>query len=256
MYYEREAWRPCVEILNFIESIKPDQFKSVNDLGYGQSDKFIHVNRTMYHNTIRCLCANFLLTDAFAIIQRMKANGKEPGAVLYGNLYRAYASQLPLDSEREFKAMVDHSIAFLINQKLSAENGIYKHANNEYAYTGLISAIITSLCKRGYMNEAEAALSIIDKNGIKYGQAPLLTMVHAYSINGKWEKALHLYEAICLVQRDGSLNIDYLRPPPNSQKVYHFVCDGMLKAGKFDELAEFMLRHVPGGAPQLTGEIS
>lgn len=241
-YSTRRAWRPCLAVLAFMESLGPAKFVSCRADPSEESVQFLEATEVMYHHTIRALSSCRVTHQAFDVLRRMRASGKDPGVAIWGHMFKAVVEDLPHHAKADFELLVDHVLMFLVRmgdqRRDDSDRGAYSHF-------GLVSALISALCKRGYLSEAERALEILKEHKVAFGKEPIFTLIHAFSIDGQWQKAVRLYEDIG-VRISGKHGSDaHMAPPPNSQKVFHHVCGGLRRAGQLEELARFILLHSP-----------
>lgn len=160
LYSGRGAWKQCLAVLDFMEAITPAQFTSPpltshTDAPGNPARGLIRVDESMYHHTVRALCACNRAIEALAVISRMRENNFEPGIAMYSHIFRAAVQQLPLQSGGQFETLVDSAVNLLIQHSREPRS------SGSYAHFGLVSALVSALCKRGAQEYIYSSMRII-----------------------------------------------------------------------------------------------
>ena len=145
MYADRRAWRQSLSLLNFLLSLETSASCSSGEL-------FPRASDAIFHSTVRSLCACEQLSLAFGVIESMKSRrrGLPIGVALLSHLFRCTVSQLEDENESDdmsFVSLADSTLNFLVD--FSDDVSPARTKTDRYSHFGLVSALITALCKRG-----------------------------------------------------------------------------------------------------------
>jgi pentatricopeptide repeat protein len=98
-------------------------------------------------------------------------------------------------------------------------------------YVNMLVILVESLCRRGLLEKAESILLQLHHVGIPITADAGLPIIRAYALNGYYVQSIKLFEWLVGLK---------VMPFPGS---YHDICESLRKAGKIEELAQFMVKY-------------
>jgi len=210
IYATRFAWEQCVKILGLAAKQLPSSSKELGRL---------------QHITVRALCDGGQFTKALELIEEMRRRGGHIGsAYLLTHLLKYYRH---------------HDGGLAVDKLLLLEHeaeGVDEEDGETAELEGLTSAVVSLLCLRGQVDEAEEAIrrrmgSGEEENGGSVRPSAVVMVINACVKKDQWGKAEDLFWA---ARKAGALD-DY-----HATLAYHHVCEGMRSAKQFQALAHFM----------------